>query len=112
MAVLHQLLPVRHSGAHRITIAGHTDNRPIRRLLYPSNWGLSSARTGSVVRYLEANGISSKRLSTLGHADTLPLASNQTAEGRAHNHQVELILEKAAPEACAKPRKAGGSPNT
>lgn len=99
MAVLHQLLHVRHSGMHRISIAGYTDNRPIRRLRYPSNWELSGARAGSLVRYLEANGISSKRLSTLRHAETLPLASGQTIEGRAHNHQVELILEKATPEA-------------
>lgn len=97
LAVLHQLLPVLHSGEHRITIAGHTDDRPIRSLRYPSNWELSGARAGSVVRYLEANGIASKRLSAVGHADTLPLAGNQTAEGRARNRRVELILEKAAP---------------
>lgn len=97
LAVLRQLLPVLRSSEHRLTIAGHTDNRPIRSLRYPSNWELSGARAGSVVRYLEANGIPSTRLSAVGHADTQPLADNDTAAGRAQNRRVELILEKSAP---------------
>jgi chemotaxis protein MotB len=45
------------------------------------------------VRYLEANGISSARLRAVGFADTQPLASNATAEGRAQNRRVELKME-------------------
>lgn len=97
LAVLRQLLPVLRSNDHRITIAGHTDNRPIQSLKYPSNWELSGARAGSVVRYLEANGINSQRLSAIGHAATQPLADNDTAEGRTINRRVELILEKSTP---------------
>ncbi|HCN71570.1 MAG TPA: flagellar motor protein, partial [Pusillimonas sp.] len=62
----------------------------------PSNWELSSARAGSVVRYLEANGIASRRLRAVGYADTRPLAQNNTAANRALNRRVELMLEMPA----------------
>ena len=94
LLVLRKLLPVLRQGEHRITIAGHTDSLPIRSLRYPSNWELSGARAGSVVRYLEANGIASQRLVAVGYADTQPLQGNDTATGRAANRRVELILEK------------------
>jgi len=45
------------------------------------------------VRYLEANGVASQRLRAVGYADTRPLADNATAEGRASNRRVELIME-------------------
>ena len=92
--MLRKLLPVLRQGEHRITIAGHTDSLSIRSLRYPSNWELSGARAGSVVRYLEANGIASQRLVAVGYADTQPLQGNDTATGRAANRRVELILEK------------------
>jgi chemotaxis protein MotB len=94
LAVLRQLIPVLRSSEYPLTIAGHTDDRPIRSLRYPSNWELSGARAGSVVRYLEANGIPSARLSAVGHADTRPLKDNDTVDGRASNRRVELTLEK------------------
>lgn len=94
LLVLRKLLPVLRQGEHRITIAGHTDSLPIRSLRYPSNWELSGARAGSVVRYLEANGIASQRLVAVGYADTQPLQGNDTSTGRAANRRVELILEK------------------
>lgn len=94
LRVLKQLLPVLRSSDHLITVAGHTDNLPIRSLRYPSNWELSGARAGSVVRYLEANGISSQRMSAVGHADTRPIADNTSQQTRAINRRVELILEK------------------
>lgn len=97
LAVLRQLVPVLLSSDYPLSIAGHTDDRPIRSPRYPSNWELSGARAGSVVRYLEANGIPSSRLSAVGHADTRPLRANDTAAGRASNRRVELILEKRAP---------------
>lgn len=97
LSLLQQLLPVLKSGNHLITVAGHTDNLPIRSLRYPSNWELSGARAGSVVRYLEANGISSARMSSVGHADTRPIADNANPQTRASNRRVELILEKPKP---------------
>ena len=94
LAVLRHLVPVFNSTDHRVMVEGHTDSMPIRSGRYPSNWELSGARAGSVVRYLEANGVASKRLRAVGYADTKPLADNASAEGRANNRRVELVMEK------------------
>ena len=94
LGVLQQLVPVLNSTPHRIAVEGHTDAVPVRNGRYPSNWELSGARAGSVVRYLESNGVASNRLRAVGYADTRPLADNGTAEGRARNRRVELIMEK------------------
>lgn len=94
LAVLKRLVPVLNGSAHWIAVEGHTDSVPMRSSRYPSNWELSGARAGSVVRYLEANGVASKRLRAVGYADTRPLEDNATADGRASNRRVELIMEK------------------
>lgn len=102
LGVLRKLVTVLNSTPHQIVIEGHTDSVPIRSYRYPSNWELSGARAGSVVRYLEANGVSSQRLSAVGYADTRPLGDNGTADGRANNRRVELIL-LTAPQDQAQP---------
>ncbi len=94
LGVLQKLVPVLNSTPHRIAVEGHTDAVPIRSGRYPSNWELSGARAGSVVRYLESNGVASNRLRAVGYADTRPLDDNGTAEGRARNRRVELIMER------------------
>jgi len=95
LAVLKRLIPVFNSVDHTITVEGHTDSVPmLRNRRYPSNWELSGARAGSVVRYLEANGVASNRLRAVGNADTRPLSDNSTPEGRASNRRVELIMER------------------
>lgn len=95
LAVLKRLIPVFDSVNHNITVEGHTDSVPmLRNRQYPSNWELSGARAGSVVRYLEANGVASKRLRAVGNADTRPLGDNSTPEGRASNRRVELVMER------------------
>lgn len=93
LSVLRQLIPVIRNSQHLVAVEGHTDAIPIRSTYFPSNWELSSARAGSVVRYLEANGIDSARLRAVGYANTRPLAGNDTAEGRSQNRRVELVLE-------------------
>lgn len=90
---LKKVVPFLLDSEYRITVTGHTDNIPISTARFPSNWELSSARAGSVVRYFESQGVSSKRLVATGHADTRPLTDNDTAEGRSQNRRVELILE-------------------
>lgn len=83
---------------YRVTVAGHTDNVPISTIRFPSNWELSSARAGSVVRFFQSRGIAPSRLVARGHADTEPLADNLTAENRAKNRRVELVLEDMSKE--------------
>jgi chemotaxis protein MotB len=57
-----------------LDVEGHADNRPITSSsIYPSNWELSSARAGSVVRFLEANGLQSRRLRAIGYGTTQQL---------------------------------------
>ncbi|WP_169791436.1 OmpA/MotB family protein [Sandaracinus amylolyticus] len=73
-------------------VAGHTDNVPIRSRRFPSNWELSTARAVSVARFLIEQGISGERISAAGYADTQPVDSNDTDEGRAHNRRIEIQL--------------------
>lgn len=94
LAVLRKLFPVLKGSEYTITVEGHTDAVPVRGGPYPSNWELSSARAGRVVRYLAANGVGSTRLRAIGYADTRPLAGNNTERGRASNRRVEIVLEQ------------------
>jgi len=99
LSVLRNILGVLSKTNGNITIEGHTDSVPVRRnVRYPSNWELSSARAGSVVRYLQANGVEKTRLKAIGYADTRPIADNHTPDGRARNRRVELVIEKRAPD--------------
>jgi chemotaxis protein MotB len=94
LVLLRRLVPVLRDSPHPVAVHGHTDPLPIRSARFPSNWELSSARAGSVVRYLEANGIDKQRLRAVGLADTRPLADNASAEGRAQNRRVELVMQQ------------------
>jgi chemotaxis protein MotB len=83
---------------YAIEVEGHTDNVPISTVKYPSNWELSSARASSVVRLFIDQGIDAKRLSAVGAADNQPVASNDTAEGRAKNRRVTITVLTPQPE--------------
>lgn len=73
-------------------VAGHTDNVPISSKKFPSNWELSSARAVNILKFLIENGVSRARLSATGYADTQPVASNDTKEGRKQNRRIEIVL--------------------
>ncbi|MFP4138188.1 MAG: flagellar motor protein MotB [Halomonas sp.] len=79
-----------------ISVEGHTDNLPISTRRFPSNWELSTGRAIAVLRYLAQSGVPEGRLRAIGYADTRPLESNATAEGRAENRRVELLLKQPA----------------
>jgi len=76
----------------RVIVEGHTDSIPINTLRFPSNWHLSQARAEQVKILLERAGNEVGRYSIDAKADTQPLAGNDTAEGRAQNRRVELVL--------------------
>ena len=78
-----------------IKVEGHTDNVPVTfNERFKSNWDLAAARSASVAGYLIDNsGISQDRLKVNGFADTKPVASNETAEGRAKNRRIEVIID-------------------
>jgi chemotaxis protein MotB len=77
----------------KVVVAGHTDNVPIATERYRSNWELSASRAVSVVDALmDVSELGAGRLAIEGHAETQPLVSNDTAENRAKNRRVEIIL--------------------
>lgn len=76
----------------QVRITGHSDNRPIATLRFPSNWKLSQARAESVLQILAAKTGQPERFSAEGRSDTEPLATNATAEGRARNRRVEISV--------------------
>ena len=84
---------LQHRGV--ISVEGHTDNRPISSIQFPSNWELSSSRATTVTRHLINRGLDPTRLRAVGYADTRPLDTNSTSEGRTRNRRVSLILTPA-----------------
>jgi chemotaxis protein MotB len=93
MQVLNQVAKVlARFESRQVQVFGHTDNIPIR-LRYPSNWELSTARAVSAVRYLtEKAGVDPRRLSAVGCGEFQPIADNSTAEGRAKNRRIALVV--------------------
>ncbi len=84
--------------AERLTVEGHTDNRPIRTRRFPSNWELSAARAIAVMRFLHADvGLPNSALGVAGYADAQPLVSNDTPEGRSENRRVEFVFQERRP---------------
>ena len=79
----------------KVTVSGHTDNIPIafsERFL--SNWDLSASRAAAVADYLLAqNAVTEARIDVVGFADTKPIASNDTQEGRSQNRRIELLID-------------------
>ncbi|MCY1543136.1 type VI secretion system peptidoglycan-associated domain protein [compost metagenome] len=75
-----------------VLVAGHSDNRPIKTLRYPSNWKLSQDRAQQVLDMLAARTGQPARFTAEGRSDTEPVASNASAEGRARNRRVEITL--------------------
>jgi type VI secretion system protein ImpK len=73
-----------------LLVTGHTDSQPIRTLKFPSNWHLSSARANAVMVLLAESIIEPGKLVSEGRADTEPIASNETAEGRQQNRRIEI----------------------
>ncbi|MER3522602.1 MAG: hypothetical protein C4326_00680 [Ignavibacteria bacterium] len=85
---------------NEIRIEGHTDDMPIQTSAFPSNWHLSVARAVSTGEYLtQRHGFSVDKVSIIGYADRKPLVPNTSAENRAKNRRVDIIV--IAPKANA-----------
>lgn len=77
----------------RYRIEGHTDNTPVANSeKFPSNWELSATRAVNVLHYLADYGVRENNFSVAGYADTRPKFTNETAEGRAYNRRVDIII--------------------
>jgi len=75
-----------------VGIEGHTDNQPIKRSGWRSNWELSTSRALSVLHYLSGKSVSEPRLAAIGYGEYKPVASNDTREGRQKNRRVEIVI--------------------
>jgi len=82
-----------------LTIEGHTDDVPIRTDRFYSNWDLSASRAASVANALLASGtVEPNRLAVKGLADTASRVENDSAENRAKNRRVEIIIDLSDPQ--------------
>ncbi|MDR0936689.1 MAG: OmpA family protein [Oscillospiraceae bacterium] len=76
-----------------IRLEGHTDNVPISSAQYPSNRELSTARANVLAHLFEDYcDISPEKLIAVGYAEYRPIGDNKTAEGRAKNRRVDLVI--------------------
>jgi chemotaxis protein MotB len=79
--------------SYDLRIEGHTDNVPIHTDAFDSNWELSTARATRIARMLMSTGsIGPDKLSAAGYAEFHPVAPNDTAEGRAQNRRVDIVV--------------------
>ncbi|MEG0133734.1 MAG: OmpA family protein [Clostridium sp.] len=93
-AVLDKVADILVKVNNEIIIEGHTDNLPINTSAMPNNWHLSSARALSVLDYfLDAKKVlNPHRFSAQGCGEFKPIAPNDTAENRAKNRRVNIIV--------------------
>lgn len=76
-----------------IRIEGHTDDIPIHTARYGSNWELSTARASAVVAFvIETHGFGPERLSAAGYGEFHPRVANDSAENRARNRRVDIVV--------------------
>jgi chemotaxis protein MotB len=76
-----------------VRVEGHTDNVPIHTPEFDSNWELSTARATRIARdLLDLNAMPPDRISAAGYAEFHPVSSNDSAQGRAENRRVDLVV--------------------
>jgi chemotaxis protein MotB len=86
-----------------LRIEGHTDNIPIHTSQFQSNWELSTERATELIKvFVTRYHFSPDRLSAAGYAEYHPVDSNGTAEGRAHNRRVDIVVLKPLPDEVTK----------
>jgi outer membrane protein OmpA-like peptidoglycan-associated protein len=82
---------VKQNPGRTITIAGFTDSKGSEN----TNLALSQKRADAVKAYLENQGATTSSIFAVGRGETSPVASNETAEGRAENRRVEITMHRA-----------------
>ena len=105
--IVDKLAALLNSLPNHVNLIQHTDAVPIRNSKFNSNWELSAARSIAMLDQLAARGnVSRSRISIAGYADTVPVASNDDADGRSHNRRVDIvILNQLVPQSAIKAGK-------
>jgi len=77
-----------------IMVEGHTDNVPYNGSgQVKDNWDLSVKRATSIVRIIAENSdVNPSQLTAAGRGEYLPVATNETSQGKAKNRRTEIIL--------------------
>lgn len=75
-----------------VLIEGHTDNVPYTGAVINDNWDLSVKRATAIVRIIQDNNVSPKRITAAGRSEYNPIDSNATPDGKAKNRRIEIIL--------------------
>jgi len=107
---LTQLADALRPWPNAIRVEGHTDNRPIDTVAFPSNWELSAARAASVVRLFMERGVGADRLAVVGYGEHRPVQPNTSAAGRNANRRVVVVIlgrEPAQESGGGGPARAG-----
>jgi len=86
------LLNSQEVAGRRFRIEGHTDGSDTDPAIWPSNWELSTARSLAVLHYLADIGVDENRFQVAGFAATMPISRDDTAEGRANNRRVDIVI--------------------
>jgi len=97
-ASLQQIVEVVRHTPYMINVVGHTDNLPMRSNRFKSNWELSVARASSVARFfIDEMDMNPNQFVVSGYSSYRPIVPNTTAENRAKNRRVEIIISKRLP---------------
>lgn len=91
--LLNDIVELLEKFPNEIIVEGHTDNIPINKGYYKSNWELSTDRAVKVARYfVDEKGFSGKRLQAVGCGEYRPIDTNNTPEGRQNNRRVNILI--------------------
>lgn len=90
--ILDRLATILAPFPNAVRVEGHTDTRPIRTAIFPSNWELSAARAANVVQRFTRAGVDPLRMEVTGLGEYHPVASNDTADGRDRNRRVTIVV--------------------
>jgi outer membrane protein OmpA-like peptidoglycan-associated protein len=95
---LDRLAAILEKRSESMRIEGHTDNIPIHNARFASNWELSTSRGSELIRvFVERYRMDPARLSAAEYAEFHPVAANDTAEGRARNRRVDIVVLNPPP---------------
>ena len=96
-----------------LSFEGHTDNKPMRSAIFPTNWELSSGRATAIARqFIDHHGVDPQLVAVTGYGEFRPVANNNTEEGRRQNRRVDIVIvgvgaDEAEAEAPVEPKPKG-----
>ena len=104
--ILEKIAAVIRQLPNSIQLEGHTDSVPIHNSRFRSNWELSCSRGIALLDAMTDDfGLEKDRFSVVGRADTVPVAPNDTPDGRARNRRVDLIIVSSLKAQSSAPTK-------